>query len=250
MYIPSIIPHAELAAPHKVINKFHGRFDPEKVYEGVDFGPDYKKGGYASQERPHATFAAMISILDEQVGDIIDKVQELGISDNTIIIFTSDNGPHVEGGADPDYFNSNGPLRGYKRDLYEGGIRVPMIVSWPKHIKKGTKSHHISAFWDWLPTICDIVGLEDVPDNVDGLSFKPTIMKNEENQKEHEYLYWEFHEMGGRQAIRMGNWKLVKYNVFDEEKSRIELYNLLDDIGEGNNLAQDYPRWSKKQISY
>lgn len=138
-----------------------------------------------------------------------EKVEELGIAENTIIIFTSDNGPHTEGGADPDYFNSNGSFRGTKRDLYEGGIRVPMIAKWPNKIEPGSKTTHLSAFWDIFPTFMEIVGGEN-PDDLDGISFLPTLYGKEEKQIQHDYLYWEFHEKGGRQAVRKGNWKAVK----------------------------------------
>src|SRR5690606_9627803 len=130
-YVPTIIPHAELVVPEEIQKQYSGKFEPEKPYKGTDSGPGYKIGGYGSQPEPHAAFVGMVRLLDQQVGEIVKKVEQLGIADNTIIIFTSDNGPHKEGGADPDYFDSNGPFKGYKRDLYEGGIRVPMIIKWP-----------------------------------------------------------------------------------------------------------------------
>ncbi|MEO9894158.1 arylsulfatase [Aurantibacter sp.] len=240
LYVPSIIPHAELAAPEEYIAKYRAKFSPDKMYEGEDDGPEFNLGPYRSQKETHATFAAMVDLLDKQVGEIVAKVEALGLAENTIIIFTSDNGPHEEGGADPDFFDSNGPLKGVKRDLYEGGIRVPMIVSWPGKIKPKTTSSHASAFWDVFPTFSEIAGLE-TPDNLDGISFLPTLLGDDKNQKKHAYLYWEFHERGGRQAIRKGNWKAVKYNVFDKENSKIELYDLLSDIGETNNLANENP---------
>ncbi|MDO6602881.1 arylsulfatase [Arenibacter palladensis] len=239
-YVPSIIPHAELVAPEEVLNRFRGKYLPEKVYKGIDEGPKYKIGGYGSQTESHAAFAAMVSILDEQVGEIVQKVNDLGIADNTIIIFTSDNGPHLEGGADPDYFDSNGLLKGYKRDLYEGGIRVPMMVKWPNKIKPGTVTGHVSAFWDVFPTLAEIVGVKETP-GLDGISLLPTLLGKSTEQKEHEYLYWEFHEKGGRQAVRMGDWKAVKYNVLQNPDARIELYDLSQDTGEANNVAADFP---------
>ncbi|NNE76770.1 MAG: arylsulfatase, partial [Pricia sp.] len=148
LYVPSIIPHAELAAPEEYMKKHRGNYSPEKKYAGVDEGPEFNLGPYRSQEDTHAAFAAMVNVLDDQVGEILAKLDELGIADNTIIIFTSDNGPHQEGGADPEYFDSNGPLKGVKRDLYEGGIRVPMIARWPGKIAPGMVSDHVSAFWD------------------------------------------------------------------------------------------------------
>lgn len=244
LYVPTIIPHAELAAPKAYMEKHRGKYLPEKAYKGHDEGPGFNLGPYRSQEETHAAFAAMVNILDDQVGEIMDKVVQLGIADNTIIIFTSDNGPHQEGGADPEYFNSNGPFKGVKRDLYEGGIRVPMIVKWPEKIKANSKTDHVSAFWDIFPTFSEIVGAT-TPDNLDGISFLPTLLQNG-NQKEHEYLYWEFHEQGGRQAIRKGDWKAVKYHVLKNPDAPMELYNLSEDIGEENNVARSHPEVVKE----
>ena len=239
MYYPSVIPHAELFAPEEYIAKYRGKLEPEKAYQGVDDGERYKKGGYGSQPETHAAFAAMVDYLDMQVGEIVAKLKELGIYENTLIIFTSDNGPHLEGGADPDYFNSNGPLKGYKRDLYEGGIRMPMIAVWDGKIAAGSTTNHISAFWDVFPTLAEITGIS-TPDQIDGISFLPTLL-GEKQEAQHDYLYWEFHEMGGRQAVRKGDWKLVHYNVFTPEKTTTELYNLANDVGEENNVASDHP---------
>jgi arylsulfatase A len=242
LFVPSIIPHAELAAPDSIIKAFTGAFPPDEPYQGVDAGKRYRNGPYGSQEHPHAAFAAMIQILDQQVGDIMRKVDELGIADNTIIIFTSDNGPHREGGADPEYFDSNGPLRGFKRDLYEGGVRVPMIVKWPGKVEGGTTSDHISAFWDILPTFAEIAGVEVQPElEVDGISFLPTMLQQDGQQAKHDYLYWEFHERGGRLAVRKGDWKAVRYQVLRNPDAPLELYNLAEDIGETNNVAADHP---------
>jgi arylsulfatase A-like enzyme len=219
------------------MEKYRGKFEPEKVYNGVDDGEDFRLGPYGSQPESHAAFAAMVNVLDDQVGEIVAKLKELGVYENTLIIFTSDNGPHLEGGADPDYFDSNGPLKGYKRDLYEGGIRVPMIGVWEGKITPGTQTGHISAFWDVMPTVAELTGI-DPPKNIDGVSFLPTLL-NQDSQKEHDYLYWEFHEQGGRKAIRKGDWKLVQYNVFDAEKTTTELYNLATDLGEETNVAAE-----------
>jgi arylsulfatase A-like enzyme len=180
----------------------------------------------------------MVSLLDKQVGEVLAKVKELGIEDNTIIMFTSDNGPHKEGGADPDFFDSNQKFRGYKRDLYEGGIRVPMLVKWANQIQAGSTSNHISAFWDIMPTLADIAGVSS-PDSIDGISFLPELIGNKQNT--HGHLYWEFHEKGGRQAIRKGNWKLVKLNVFDASKTKIELYNLENDPSEQQDISEKHP---------
>ncbi|MEX0884315.1 MAG: sulfatase-like hydrolase/transferase, partial [Cyclobacteriaceae bacterium] len=252
LYMPSIIPHAELAAPQEYMEKFLERktpeppyqyeslLGPETPYQGVDDPehPRYKVGGYGSQAYPHAAFAAMVTLLDDQVGEIVEKLESLGLMENTLIIFTSDNGPHLEGGADPDYFDSNGPFKGYKRDLFEGGIRVPMIAAWPDRIQAGSQADHISAFWDILPTFADLVDV-DFEQKVDGISFLPTLLGNE-NQEAHDYLYWEFHEQGGKQAIRKGKWKGVWLNVFEGNED-ILLFDLENDPGEENDLSEAHP---------
>jgi len=241
MYYPSIIPHAELYAPKEYMENYRGKFEPEKIYDGVDAGEEgFRNGDYGSQPETHAAFAAMVDYLDTQVGEIVAKLKELGIYENTLIVFTSDNGPHMEGGADPDYFDSNGPLKGYKRDLYEGGIRVPMIAIWEGKIPAGSETGHVSAFWDVFPTVAEITGAK-IPENTDGISFLPTLLGNENEQEKHEYMYWEFHERDGRQALRKGDWKLVKYNVLNPEKTTHELYNLSTDLGEENNVAEQHP---------
>lgn len=238
LYYPSIIPHAELVAPDAYMNRFKGTLPPETRYQQKDSLRRYKTGGYGSQDEPHAAFAAMVTLLDDQVAEIRAKLEELGIADNTLIIFTSDNGPHEEGGGDPEYFNGNGALTGVKRDLYEGGIRVPMIAVWPGKIEEGSTSPHISAFWDVLPTLCEITNTE-VPDSLDGISFLPTLVGGK--QAEHKYLYWEFHEQGGKQAVRMGNWKAVRLNMAKNPDAPIELYDLSTDVAEQNNIADAHP---------
>lgn len=241
LYYPTNIPHAELLVPEENLRSFRGKFLPEKVYNGVDFGKRrFRTGGYGSQPESHAAFTAMITLLDNQVGEILVKLEELGLSKNTLVIFTSDNGPHLEGGADPDYFDSNSILKGYKRDLYEGGIRVPMLAWWPGKIKPGSTTRHISAFWDVMPTLAELAGIR-TPENIDGVSFLPTLLGHE-GQKQHSYLYWEFHENAGRQAIRKGDWKLVRYNVLNAKKITTELYNLSIDLGEENNVADEHPK--------
>lgn len=244
MFYASPLPHAELLLPQTYIDKYKGKLLPEKEYKGVDEGPTYKNGGYGSQKSPHAAFAAMINHLDKQVGDIMNKLDSLGIAENTIVVFTSDNGPHREGGADPEYFNSNGIYKGFKRDLYEGGIHVPMIVKWPARIKPGSSSDHISAFWDVMPTIAEITG-STLENDLDGISFLPSLLGNK-NQKQHEYLYWEFHEKGGRTAIRNGKWKGVKYDVIEKPTQSIELYDLDLDPSEENNIASQHPEIAKE----
>lgn len=230
------LPHAELNLPHDSIYQIY-----ENMFEETPY-----TGGYHDSEKPRASFAAMVSLLDKYVGDVMQELKELGIDDNTIVIFTSDNGPHMEGGADPEFFNSNGPLRGVKRDVYEGGIRVPMIVRYPNHVKAGTTTNHISAFWDIMPTLADITH-SAIPTNevTDGISFLPTLL-DKGKQREHEYLYWEFHEGGGRLALREGDWKMDVLNAISKDKEKIELYNLADDLGETNNLANANPEKTKQ----
>ena len=239
-FLPVTIPHAELIVPEDdIFRQYLGTF-PETPYlggKGSDYGPDMEIGGYCSQENPHATFAAMITRLDRYVGEIAAVLDELGLSENTLIMFTSDNGPHLEGGADPGFFNSNGSLKGFKRDLYEGGIRVPFIVSWPGTIEPGRESDHLSAFWDVLPTLAELTGVDCGP--TDGISFLPELLGKE--QTEHVFLYWEFHERGGAQAILMEPWKAVRLNVGADPRAPLELYNLDDDPTEENNIAASYP---------
>ena len=239
MWYTSVLPHAELKVPQKELMDFAGKpeMEVEKPYAGCDEGEYYKNGGYGSQSYTHAAFATMVSILDKQVGEICATLDSLGIADNTIIVFTSDNGPHFEGGADPDFFDGNGEFRGYKRDLYEGGIRVPMIIKWNDVVERNSRSNHMSAFWDFLPTMVDIIGAE-LPENIDGISFLPELTGRGE-QKEHDYLYWEFHENNGRQAVRQGDWKAVKYDVHNDGK--IELYDLSVDAAEEYDVSEMYP---------
>lgn len=263
MMYTSVIPHAELRLPESEIEPFLGKFEPEKSYRGCDGGPGYRLASYGSQEHCHAAFAAMVNVLDRQVGELRTLLDSLGISDNTVVIFTSDNGPHIEGGADPAYFNSNGGLRGIKRDLYEGGIRVPFIMAWPGHIEECRTTDHVSAFWDLLPTMAEITGVsmaghhdgdtEDpgsdcisdcancaVPCSyiTDGISFL-SAATGKGKQQEHDYLYWEFHEEGGRRAILQGEWKGVIYNYRDG--GAMQLYNLTEDPGEQHDVAAQHP---------
>lgn len=240
LWYPTTIPHAELIVPKdSIIDRFIGKY-PETPYHGTDSGPGFRKGGYCSQEYPHATFAAMVTRLDTYVSQIVAKLKELGIYDNTIIIFSSDNGPHMEGGADPDFFDSNGPWRGYKRDVYEGGIRVPMIVGWKGRVEAGRESDLICSFWDMMPTLREMTGAsEDDLTGMDGVSLIPELT-GKEGQKEHEYLYFEFQELGGRQAVRKGDWKLVHMNIRGDD-DWYELYNLREDPGETRDLIGSRP---------
>jgi arylsulfatase A-like enzyme len=225
LYLAVTIPHAN--DEFYVVNDEHGM----EV-------PDY--GIYANKNWPNAQkgLAAMISYLDKDVGRLRAKLVELGIHKNTVIMFASDNGPHSEGNNDPRFFNSSGGLKGQKRELYEGGIRIPMIVCWPGTIKPGTVSHHVSAFWDVMPTLTDIAGLS-TPQKTDGISFLPELLGK--TQKKHDNFYWEFNEQGGKQAVIKGNWKLVKLDLYDPSKTRTELYDLSVDRAEQINVAEKHP---------
>ncbi len=217
LYLPVTMPHNNGEAPEGY--KFESpTLEP---YTEQDW-PEWKK-----------SYAAMITRLDDYVGRITEKLNNLGIADNTLVIFTSDNGC-----AEPQIFNGSGILRGMKRDLYEGGIRVPMIAWWPGTIEAGTVSSHISTQWDVMPTLCDIAGVQP-PDFIDGISFLPEL--KEENQPEHEFLYWEFHEQGKKQAVRKDDWKAVRLNVWENPDGPIALYNLADDLSEKNNIAGQHP---------
>jgi len=244
LFMPIVMPHAELAAPDdEILAKYKTKFPNETAYvaksKGADYGPEMAIPAYQSQPYPHATFAAMVARIDRYVAEVVEKLDELGLSENTSIIFASDNGAHQEGGADPDFFDSNGVFRGYKRDLYEGGIRTPMIAYWPGKIKAGSESDQTFAFWDLLPTFAELAGIKPEKET-DGISFLPTLLGNAQ-QKIHDYLYWEFHEQGGKQAIRQGNWKGIKLQVFGADEPILELYDLSKDPSESTNLASQNP---------
>lgn len=229
-YYAAVQPHADMIAPPEYMKKHIGKYDPEKPHD---------KGGYVDQDTPHAAFAAMVNVLDDYVGEISQELEELGIADNTLIVFTSDNGPHLEGGHDPKYFDSNGILKGHKRDLYEGGMHVPMIASWPAKIEAGSESDHVSAFWDFLPTMAELTKQTN-PEGIDGVSMLPTLLGNTD-QKQHEYLYWEFPDRKGRVAIRKGDWKAVRYKASVNPHSPLELYDLSKDQSEEFNVASEHP---------
>ncbi|MEG1934695.1 MAG: arylsulfatase, partial [Rikenellaceae bacterium] len=228
LYLTPTIPHADLIVPQ----------GERGIYEDMFEETPYKGGGYAADPKPKATFAAMISRLDRDVQRVMDLLKEKGIDDNTIVVFTSDNGTHREGGH-TDFFNSSAGYRGIKRDLYEGGVRTPYIVYWKNVITAGSYSNHVSAFWDFLPTVCDITK-SAVPYGVDGISFLPTLTGKGE-QKEHGYLYFEFHEQGGKQSVLKDGWKLIRLNVKNPSKMRYELYDLSQDQMERRNLAVEFP---------
>ena len=229
LYLTPTLPHADLLVPEEESRPFEGRFCEKP----------FVHSHYADQAEPRAAYAAMVTRLDKDIQRLTEFLNEKGLSENTIIIFTSDNGVHAEGGHDPDYFDSNGPFRGTKRDLYEGGIRTPFIVQWPGKIQKSSVSYHISAFWDFLPTVCDLLG-ENVPHQSDGISYLPALTGTGE-QPQHGYLYWEFHEQGGKQAVLKNNWKLIRLQVNRPEHTSLELYNLSSDPAEQLNVAGQFP---------
>lgn len=245
MYLAYTLPHAELTSPEdSIYNLYINKIKENKPYKGVDSGEGYKVGGYGTSLTPHSDFAAMVTRLDAYVGDIMTELKRLGLDKNTLVIFTSDNGPHREGGADPDFFDSYGPLRGVKRDMFEGGIRVPMIAAWPGTIKAGTKTDHISAFWDMMPTFRELAGNKST-NKTDGISIVPTLL-SKNKQKEHKYMYWEFHEQGGKIAVRMGKWKGIKLNYKNNPNGKMLLYDLSIDIHEDNDLSANYPKITAK----
>jgi arylsulfatase A-like enzyme len=199
--------------------------------------PDHSAFADRDWPTPQKKFAAMMTKLDSDVGRMMETLKEQGLDERTLVIFTSDNGPHREGGNDPQFHQSSGPLRGIKRDLYEGGIRVPFIARWPKQITPGSQSDLPIAFWDFMPTACEVAGRTVPPElKIDGLSFLPTLL-NKGEQKKHASLYWEFYEGGFSQAARVDNWKGVKLGA----QKTLELYDLSVDIGEKNNLAAQHP---------
>ena len=219
LYLSMTIPHANNEATPAVGN-------------GQEV-PDYAQ--YADQDwsDPDKGQAAMISRMDGDVGRILDLLDELKITNETIVMFTSDNGPHNEGGHHPEMFDPAGPLRGMKRALYEGGVRVPLIVRWPGTTPAGTTSDHVGYFGDLMATVADLAGVE-CPENTDSISFLPTVTGDSGGQQPHEYLYWEFYEQGGRQAVRSGKWKAIRQPWMT---GPTELYDLSKDIGEQTNVA-------------
>lgn len=248
-YVPCTLPHAELLSPEdSLFTMFEGKFEEVPHLETdrytSSYGPDCVPQEYSAQATPFAAFASMVTRLDLYVGQIVDKLEELGIADNTIIMFASDNGPHTECGASPEYFNSAGGFRGVKRDLYEGGVRSPFIVVWPGVVAEGSTSGHVSSFWDMLPTFSDIVDVK-LRSETDGISMLPTLT-GEGKQKQHDYLYWELNVRGGRQAVRMDNWKGVVYGISKDNGDNFELYDLSKDLKETNNVADKHPDIVKK----
>lgn len=207
---------------------------------------------YTDTDWPQAqkNHAAMITRLDRDIGRVLARLKELGLEENTVVFFSSDNGPHQEGGADPKFFQSSGPLRGFKRSMTEGGIRVPMIVRWPGKIEPGQVSGHVWAFWDFLPTAAEIAGAKP-PADIDGISMLPALVGEKGAGRApaaHEFLYWEFHEGGYVQAVRMGDWKYIRWPYAKGRPP--ELYNLKDDLSETRNVAGQHPDVTAKLEAY
>jgi arylsulfatase A-like enzyme len=240
MYLAYPLPHAELRAPEEAIAKFRGQF-PETPFVNAKADattpvPPYTlSGGYRSQPTPRAAFAAMVTRMDEGVGRVLEALKAKGLDRDTIVLFTSDNGPHKEGGADPEFFDSNGPLRGLKRDLYEGGIRVPMLARWPGHVPAGRTSDTVWAHWDLLPTLAGLAGAA-VPAGVDGSSMQWVLDGRVSPEATARTLYWEFHEGGYKRAARRGQWKAVWLSP----DRPIELYDLATDQGETRDVAANH----------
>ena len=230
-YVPFTIPHVSLQVPQDSLDAYTGKWE-ETPFEGSSL--------YTPQAQPRATYAAMVSRMDRDVGRIMTLLKELGLEKDTIVIFTSDNGPTFNGGSDSPFFESAKPLNGLKGSVYEGGIRVPYIARWPKKIAAGSTSDHVSAFQDFLPTCTELLGLK-TPEDIDGVSMLPTFLGQTKKQKQHEYLYW---ELGGQQAIRMGDWKASRHKL-----GETKLYNLKDDIGEQKDVSAEYPELTQKMIA-
>ncbi len=240
LYYASPLPHTSLQAPQRLVDYYLRKF-------GTDEKP-YLGGSYFPVRYPHATRAAMITLLDEYVGKIVKELKDLGIYDNTLIVFMGDNGATFEAGSDPDWFNSGGPFKsGYgwgKGSVHEGGIREPFIVSWPDHIKAGTKSDLISAEWDFVPTVCQLLGIRP-PQHIQGISYLPTLSGQPEKQEKHAYLYWEFPGYGGKQAVRLGKWKAIRSDM-QKGNLTIQLFNLDKDLQEQHDVAAQHPNIVKK----
>ena len=224
LYVPFTIPHVALQVPEDSLAEYKDQW-PDPPYDG--------KRGYVAHSHPRACYAAMVTRMDKYVGQITALLKELGLEENTLIIFASDNGPTYAGGSDPGFFESAGPLHGLKGSVWDGGIRVPFIARWPGKIKSGSEGDQIAAFWDFLPTCAELLDVRP-PDGIDGISILPTLLDRPKQQKQHEYLYW---ELNGQQAARVGDWKAVHL----KPEQKIQLFNLKTDIGEKIDVADRHP---------
>lgn len=231
LYLPYIIPHVSLQVPEDSLAEYRGKLGDDPAYDG--------KKGYIPHPAPHAGYAAIVTRMDQTVGRVLDKLKELGIEKNTLVVFTSDNGPtHNVGGADSTFFRSAGDLNGLKGSLYEGGIRVPFVAYWPGTIKPGTVCDERYAFWDVLPTMCELAGVS-IPADTDGVSLVPTLMGKDEPNR-HRFLYWEFPGYGGQQAVIRSDWKAVRQKM-GTGKLKTELYDLAADPNETTDRSGDKP---------
>lgn len=241
LYLPYTLPHGDVIGPHDELYNYYVKKFNEQPLTGNNLRT--RTHNITPEPLLHAQFAAMVGRLDKNVGEIVKAVKEKGLTENTLIIFTSDNGPHKENGGDPEFFNSNGIYKGIKRDLYEGGIRVPFIAYWPGKIKPAVKNQP-AALYDMYPTFLQLAGVS-FKNKIDGISLVPTLLNNAK-QKEHEYFYWEFHENEGRQAVLFDNWKGVRLAVNKNSNAPIELYDLKKDPQEENNISAKHPDIVKK----
>jgi len=231
LYLPFTVPHVAVQVPEDSLAEYKGKLGDDPAYDG--------KKGYQPHPAPRAGYAAMVTRMDRTVGRVMDKLKELKLDENTLVIFTSDNGPtHNVGGADSTFFKSGGTLRGLKGSVYEGGIRVPLIAYWPGKIKPGTVNDGRFYFPDVMPTLCDVVGAK-APADIDGISMWPTLSGKGE-QKPHDFLYWEFPGYGGQQAVIAGNWKAVR-QALGKGVVKTELYDLTKDESETTDVADKNP---------
>lgn len=230
LYLPYTLPHLALQVPPQYLNPY--------LKEFVDT-PYYGSNGYAPCKYPKATYAAMISFLDEQVGMIMKQLKKIGLEQNTLVLFSSDNGTSFSPGVDYSFFNSVGGLRGLKMELYEGGIRVPFIARWPGKIAKNSSSNLLSIQYDMMATLAELTGIKSIP--TDGISFLPTLLGQTEKQQQHHFLYFEYPENGGQIAVRLGDWKGIRKNLKKDHFAPWELYNLKTDPFEKQNLATQNP---------
>jgi arylsulfatase A len=240
LYLAFAIPHVSLQVPEDSLAEYLGKWPETPLTDSKH---------YANHPAPRAAYAAMITRMDRDVGRLMMLLKELQLDDDTLVFFASDNGAVFPlSGADPEFFKSNGNLRGYKQDLYEGGIRTPLVARWPGRIKPGATSDFVGAFWDLLPTLCEIAGATP-PADIDGVSIAPTLL-DRPGQREHEYLYWEYQSGGRAQAVRFGDWKAVRNNVNKAPGATPELYNLASDPEETTNVADRYPEVATKAADY
>lgn len=232
LYLPFPIPHLALQVPDSALSEYDGAWE-EAPYLGDQ--------SYLPHQRPKAAYAAMITRMDAQIGQLLALLDELGLTENTLVMFSSDNGTTYTGGVDASFFESTAGLRGLKGSVYEGGIRVPFIARWPGMIEPGSSSEHVSAFWDIVPTLAELTSAV-APDDIDGISLLPTLLGTG-LQEGHQALYWEYHGLwDGAQAVRMGDWKGVRLGGHSSVDVPIELYDLATDPGETRDVSADYPQ--------